>query len=161
MLTDTSPTPMSWGNLNCISWGADRHDCDASTKNESTNGDLSNGVGGASDDGADNNDYASGGHCNAAAKTIGNSSSDRSSNDGAPESLVSINVVSTNRPERPGGLRSEHVHAVERGDDSHLDSIQTGAEGGLEMIHGVDGTHQGAIITVGTGTAESDEDGVV
>lgn len=100
VLTDTSPTPMSGGNFNGVSWGADSHDCDASTENETANGYLSYGIRGASDDGADDNNYASSGHGNATAKAIGNSSSDGSSNNGTPKVLVSISLHFI-WPERP------------------------------------------------------------
>lgn len=99
MLTDTSPTPMSGSNFNGVSWGTDSHDRNTRTENKTTNGDLSDSIRGASDDSADNNDYASSGHGNSTAKAVGNSSSDGSSDDGAPEVLVSI-ALQFFRPER-------------------------------------------------------------
>jgi hypothetical protein len=92
---------VSGGNLNGVRWGSYSHDCDASTENKTTDGDLSNGIRGASDDGADDDDYASSGHGNAAAKAIGDGSSDRSSDDGAPERLVSmaLQLTSSTWPE--------------------------------------------------------------
>lgn len=81
---------MSGGNLDAVSRGAHSHDCDASSENEATHGELSNGVGSASDDGANNDNDASCSHGNSASKAIGNGSGDGSSDDGAPEILVSI-----------------------------------------------------------------------
>lgn len=103
MLTDTSPTPMSWRNFNGVSWGTDSHDCDARAENETTDGDLSNGVRGASDNGTDNNNYTSSGHGNATAKAVGDSSSERSSDDGAPKALISISLRFI-WPERPSNV---------------------------------------------------------
>lgn len=51
-----------------------------------------------------------------------------------------------------------HIHSVERRDQGHLGTVHARLENVLVVVHGQDGTHQGAIVTVGTGTAESDED---
>lgn len=90
MLTDAASSPMSGGDFDAVGRGAHSHDCDASAENETTNGELSDGVRGASDDGANNDDHASCEHGNSASKAVGNGSGGGSSDDGTPKILVSI-----------------------------------------------------------------------
>lgn len=70
MLTNAASSPVSGSNFDAVSRGAYSHNCDTSAENEATNGELSNGVGGASDDGADNDNDTSCGHGNSASKAI-------------------------------------------------------------------------------------------
>lgn len=151
---------MSGGDFDAVGRGAHGHDCDASAENETTNGELRNGARGASDDGANNDNAASCEHGNSASEAIGNGGGDGSSNDGAPEILVSI-ALHVAWPERRISAAAKNIHAVERGDDGNLLAGQSSVERVLEGLHGDDGTHQGAIITVGTGAAEGNEDGEV
>lgn len=90
MLTDAASSPMSGRNFDAVSRCAHGHDCDASTENEPTDGELSKGAGGASDDGAYNDNDASCSHGDSASKAVGYGSGDGGSDDGAPEVLVSI-----------------------------------------------------------------------
>lgn len=100
MLTDAASSPMSGGNFDAVGRGAHGHDCDTSAENETANGELSDGARGASDDGANDDNAASCEHGNSASKAVGNGSGGRSSDDGAPEVLVSI-ALDLAWPERP------------------------------------------------------------
>lgn len=126
---------MGRSNLDGISRGTDRHDGNATPENEPTDRELGNRARRTRDDGPDDDDPAPAEHGDAATPAVRDGGGERGGEDGA--------------------------HAVEGGDDGDWRPGHAGAEGVLEGLHRDDAAHQGAVIAVGSGAAEGDEDGEV
>lgn len=134
-LASAATSPVRRGNFDSICRSANGHDRDTATEDESAHSDLGYGTTCARDDGPDDDDPASDKHGDAATPSVRYSGGERSSDDRA--------------------------YTIERSDDSDFLASQAGAKGVLERLHGNDAAHQGAVIAIGAGAAEGDENGEV
>lgn len=126
-------TPVRGSNLDSVRGSGNRHDGDTQAKNETTDDDLSERVRGRDDDHADDND-------------------DSTCEHGLPPAVVI-------RDDSGKGSANHGTNRVEREDDRDLRAGGANRDNLLEGRHGDDRSHEGAIVTVGAGTAEGDKDG--